>query len=111
MAWEEYRDTLHACRDGIRTTKASLVRDIKGSKKDYYRCICSQKKTTENMDLLLNGVSRGPGDKDIEKTEELSATFSVFKTNFQESQVPQISEKVWSKQYLPSVEETTLGNT
>ena len=60
MTWEEYRGTLQACRDGVRKTKAHLglnvVRDIKGSKKDYYRCISSEKKTRENMSLLLNGV-------------------------------------------------------
>lgn len=60
MAWEEYRDTLQVCRDGVRKTKVflglNLVRDIKGSTKDYYRCISSGNKTRGNMGLLLSGV-------------------------------------------------------
>lgn len=60
VAWEEYRDTLQVCRDGVRKTKVflglNLVRGTKGSTKDYYRCISSGNKTRENMGLLLNGV-------------------------------------------------------
>lgn len=60
MAGEEYKDTLQACRNGIRKAMAhlglNLGRDLKGSKKDYYRCSSSGRKTRENMGLLLNGV-------------------------------------------------------
>lgn len=52
----------------------------------------------------------GPGAKDIEKAEERDATFSLLgvKTSFQESQVPEISEKAWNKEYLSSMEEARV---
>lgn len=60
MAWEEYIDTVQACRERVKKIKAhlglNLLRDIKGSKKDYCRFSSSGQKTRANSDLLLNGI-------------------------------------------------------
>ena len=41
VAWEEYRDVVHMCRDRVRKAKAqielNLVRDVKNNKKEFYR--------------------------------------------------------------------------
>ncbi|KAK4831883.1 hypothetical protein QYF61_020030 [Mycteria americana] len=78
-------DTVRVCKDGVRKDKVhlefNLARDVKDSKKGFY------KKTRENVGPQLNGA----GDlvtQDLEKTEVLNAFFtSVFisKTSLQES--------------------------
>jgi len=41
VAWEEYRDVVHMCRDRVRKAKAqielNLVRDVKNNKKEFYK--------------------------------------------------------------------------
>ena len=55
---EEYKETVQVGRYRGRKTKAHLdltvVGDIKGSKKSFYRCISSKKTIRENVSLLLN---------------------------------------------------------
>ena len=59
MAWGEYRDTVQVCSDGVRYAKAylelKLVRDVKGSKKGFYRHISNLRKTRGSVGLL-NGT-------------------------------------------------------
>lgn len=100
-----------ARRHAIRITKAhlelNLARNTKGREKGFYKYISRKRKTWENVGLLLNGE----GDllrKNTEKVEVLSAVFAPFftdKMSHQESQAPETSKKVWSKEDLPSVEE------
>ncbi|KAM9662778.1 uncharacterized protein ACIBXB_015380 [Morphnus guianensis] len=56
VAWEEYREIVRAARDQVRKAKAlielSLARDVKGSKKSFYRYVGDKRKTRENMGPL-----------------------------------------------------------
>ena len=84
-----------------------------GSKKGFCRHINSKRKTREKVGSVLNGV----GDlvaTNIEKAGVLNAFFTLVftgKTTLQESQVPENSGKVWSKEDLPSVRTIKLRNT
>ena len=55
VAWEEYRDAIYECRDGIRKTTAeielNLMRDLKNGKKELYRYI-SQKRQAKGVSTL-----------------------------------------------------------
>lgn len=84
-----------------------LVRDVKGNKKGFFRCISSKNRTRENPGLLLNGA----GDwlmKDIKKAKAFDASFpqsSTSETSLQETKVSETSMKVQSKKDLLSMEE------
>lgn len=55
------------CRDGSGKAKTHLEGDVKGNKKDFYRCISSKRKTRENVSLvklaLRNVMPLGPEGK------------------------------------------------
>ena len=57
-AWEEYRDAVQMCRDGIRKAKArmepSLVRDAKNNKKGFYRYFALERKDKERVSPLMD---------------------------------------------------------
>lgn len=81
----------------------SLARNVRDSKKVFYKFINSKRKTTENVGLLLN-AAREPMTNDLEKAEVLSAFFaSIFtrKTVLRESQAPETRGKVWDKEDSP----------
>lgn len=96
--------------EGIRFRKQvhlepNLVRDIKTNKKGFYRYISSKGRTKKNTDPMLNGV-RGLMTENMEKAEVLKVFFILVftsKTGLQESQVPETSVKVKSKDNLPSL--------
>ena len=48
VTWEEYRDTVRACRDLVRKAKAQLelnvVRDVKENKKSFFKYISDKRK-------------------------------------------------------------------
>ncbi|GAB0208020.1 hypothetical protein GRJ2_003267700 [Grus japonensis] len=48
VAWEEYRETVRAARDQVRKAKAlieiSLARDVKDSKKSFYRYVSEKRR-------------------------------------------------------------------
>lgn len=75
VTWEEYSDTVQACRnaDGKAKThlELDLARDVKGDKKGIYRYI-SKRKTRENVDLLMNRLGGGMA-KDTERAEVVNA--------------------------------------
>lgn len=60
--WEESRDTSRVCKDEVKKTKAhlefNLVRDVKGNKKGFYRCISSKIKAMENAGPLLKNQGK-----------------------------------------------------
>ncbi|GAB0205898.1 mitochondrial enolase superfamily member 1 [Grus japonensis] len=73
VAWEEYRETVHAAREQVRKAKAlieiSLARDVKDTKKSFYRYVSDKRRTRENVGPLRNET----GDlvtQDMEKAEE-----------------------------------------
>ena len=82
VSWEEYRAVVRVCRDRIRKAKVqmelNLVRDVKDSKKGFYRYIDRKRQAKESVPHLMkgNGELASP---DIEKAEVLSECFaSVF---------------------------------
>lgn len=107
MTQKEDRDTVSVCRERIKKTKAhlqlNLARDVRGIKKGFYKYIINKKKPRESVSLLLN-VRKDPVMKATEKAKVFS-TFFINKACFQESQNPENSGKVWSKEDLLSVEE------
>jgi len=60
VTWEEYRNIVRVSRNGTRKTKIHLelrlVRDIKDSKKGFFKYISSKWKTKENVGPLLKEV-------------------------------------------------------
>lgn len=69
---DQYKDTVRACRAGVRKTKAhlevSLARYVKGNKRDFQKFISSKRMTRENM---LGDF----GTKDMEKAQVFDAFF------------------------------------
>ena len=57
MAWEEYRNAVQMCRDGIRKAKAwmelRLAKDAKNNKKEFYRYSAQKRKAKENVSPLI----------------------------------------------------------
>jgi len=57
VAWEEFRDAVWTCRDGIRKAKEqmelNLARDVK-NKKRFYRNIGQKRDAKESLHPLLN---------------------------------------------------------
>ncbi|GAB0205871.1 hypothetical protein GRJ2_003052700 [Grus japonensis] len=79
VAWEEYRETVHAAREQVRKAKAlieiSLARDVKDNKKRFYRYVSDKRRTRENVGPLQNET----GDlvtQDMEKAEVLNDFFA-----------------------------------
>lgn len=83
----------------------NLVRDIKTNNKGFYWCISSKGRTKRNLGPTLNRI-RGLMTEDLEKSEVLKVFFILVftsKTDLLESQVPETSVKVKSKDNLPSL--------
>ncbi|OPJ78851.1 hypothetical protein AV530_000022 [Patagioenas fasciata monilis] len=83
-----------------------------GNKEDFYRHIISKVKSKENANLLLNGAGEMV-TKDTGKAKVFNVFFtSIFtsKTGLQDSQASETSEKVWSKENSPPVEENQVIN-
>lgn len=76
--WETYRNVVRVYRDAKRKAKACsefyLVRSIKDNKNSFFKCIRNKRKTSKNVNLLLNGVG-AQVTEDSEK-EELKAFFA-----------------------------------
>lgn len=68
MTWEEYRSIVQAFRDHMRKAKAhtelNFTRDVKGSKKGFYKYVSSKRKMKEYASLLLNGAGNKGHGKD-----------------------------------------------
>ncbi|GAB0193858.1 mitochondrial enolase superfamily member 1 [Grus japonensis] len=85
----------------------NLSRDVKDSKKGYYKYMGDIRNARKNVGQLLNEV-RDLVTQNMEKAEVLHAAFASIctsKTSFPESQVPETSGRVWSKEDIPLVEE------
>ena len=75
MAWEEYRDAVRVCRDGIRKATArmelSLARDAKNNRKGFDRYIAQKRKAKKSVPPLMD--EKGELVKtDTEKAEVLN---------------------------------------
>ncbi|PKU31509.1 rna-directed dna polymerase from mobile element jockey-like [Limosa lapponica baueri] len=109
--WEDYKNAVRVCRDEMREAKASLelklARDVKVNKKVFFNYIGGKRKTRENVGPLLNEMG-AMVTEDAEKAELLNATFASVFTAQASPQAPQTleeSEKVWTKEDFPLVEE------
>ncbi|PKU33700.1 glycerol kinase [Limosa lapponica baueri] len=112
--WEDYKNVIRVCRDERRKAKASLelklARDVKVKKKGFVKCIGGKRKTRENVGLLLKEMG-AMVTEDAEKVELLNAfSASVFNAQAspQESQTLEETEKVWTKEDFPLVEEDQI---
>ena len=58
MAWKEYSSAIYTCRDGIMKAKVhvelNLVKDVKNTKKGFYRYAGQKKKTKDSVSPLIN---------------------------------------------------------
>ncbi|PKU45830.1 rna-directed dna polymerase from mobile element jockey-like [Limosa lapponica baueri] len=109
--WEDYKNAVRVCRDETRKAKASLelklARDVKVNKKGFFNYIGGKRTTRENVGPLLNEMGAMVLE-DTEKAKLLNAFFaSVFsaQTSPREPQNLEESEKVWTKEALPLVQE------
>jgi len=95
LAWEEQKNAIWTCRNGIKKAKAqielNLVRDVKNNSKGYYRCISLKRKSKESVPHLMN--EKGElATMDMEKAEELKEFFAAVFTGSQDSHISQGSE-------------------
>lgn len=76
MTWEEYGDTVQACRNTDRKAKTHLELNLsmnaKGNEKSLYRYTSSKRKTKKNVYPLRNRVGAGV-EKDMERSEVVNA--------------------------------------
>ncbi|KFR07567.1 hypothetical protein Y956_13278, partial [Nipponia nippon] len=85
VSWEEDRDAVRLCKDGIRKAKAqlepNLARDAKNNKKGFYRHINQKRKVKESVPPLMSR-SGELMTTDEEEAEVLNNFFaSVFTGN------------------------------
>ena len=83
----------------------NLARDVKDSKKGFFKCISSKRKTRKNVGLLLSEAG-ALVTEDTEKVGLLNTFFvSVFtaKAGPHAYQAPEVREKAWRKEDLPLV--------
>ena len=85
VAWEEYRDAVQMCRDGIRKDEAqmelNLVREAKNSKNVFFRYYGQKRQAKESVPNLIHGKGELASSY-IEKAEVLNKFFaSVFKAS------------------------------
>lgn len=76
MTWEEHKDTVQVCSNGVRYIKAHLKlnpeRDTKGNLKSFYRHISNLRKIRGSMGLLNRLYS------DTDKAEVLHAFYTLL---------------------------------
>ncbi|KFP11766.1 hypothetical protein Z169_02376, partial [Egretta garzetta] len=85
VSWEEYREAVRLCRNGVRKAKAqlelNLARDAKNNKKGFYRYISRKRMVKESVPPLMSKTGRLV-TADEEKAEVLNDFFaSVFTGN------------------------------
>lgn len=74
-------------------------------KKGFYRYIISKVKSKENVCLPLNGAGKLVKKDTVNVFTAFFSSVFTSKTGFQDFQAPETSEKVWSKENSPPVEE------
>ena len=83
------------CRDGIRKAKAQMelnsARDVKNSKKGFYRYIGRRRQAKESVPPLINETGK-LASSDMEKAEVLNKCFASVFTGGQVSYVCQYPE-------------------
>ncbi|KFV11016.1 hypothetical protein N340_00534, partial [Tauraco erythrolophus] len=95
VAWKENRAIVRVTRDQVRKAKAlielNLARDIKGNKKNFYRCVSEKKRFRENVGPL----QKETGDlatRDMEKADVLNDFFASVFTGKSSSCTAQVTE-------------------
>jgi len=80
VTWEEYRDAVRTCRHRIRKAKVqveqNLVRDMKNSKKTFYRYIGQTRQAKMGVPSLVN-LKGELASMDKEKAEVLKEFFAL----------------------------------
>ncbi|GAB0185045.1 mitochondrial enolase superfamily member 1 [Grus japonensis] len=109
VAWEEYKETVRAARDQVRKVKAlieiNLSRDVKGSKKSFYRYVSDKRKSRENVCPLWKAM----GDLvtwGMEKAEVLNDFFASAFTDKSSSHTTQVTDgkgRDWENEEPPTV--------
>ncbi|KFZ45983.1 hypothetical protein N321_04792, partial [Antrostomus carolinensis] len=92
VAWEEYRDVVQMCRDGIRKAKAQmeliLARDVKNSK-DFFRYIGQKRQAKESVPPLINEEGE-LASADLQEADILKKFFASVFAGSQASHVSQV---------------------
>jgi len=91
VTWEEYRNAVWTCEDGIRKAmahmKLNLVRYVKNNKKGFHRYIVQKRQAKERVSPLIN--EKGElATTDMEKAEFFASVF----TGNQDSHISHISK-------------------
>lgn len=107
MTWEEYIDTVCACKDRFSEAKTqldwNLASDVNGNRRDSRRGLSSKRKTTENMSPLLNGTGNvmarrrlGLRTGKVKVLHDFTSV-STGRIFFQKSQAPETLSRVKRK--------------
>ena len=95
VTWEEYRDAVQTCRCRIRKAKVqveqNLVRDMKNSKKTFYRYIGQKRQAKTGVPSLVN-LKGELASTDEEKAEVLNEFFASVFTGGQDSSLSHVPE-------------------
>ncbi|CAM4671219.1 unnamed protein product [Caretta caretta] len=107
MTREEYKNIARACRNDIRRAKShlelQLARDVKSSKKGFFRYVGNKKKAKESVGPLLN-EGGNLVTEDVEKANVLNAFFASVFTNKVSSQTAALGITKSGRDGQPSVE-------
>ncbi|CAM4636979.1 unnamed protein product [Lepidochelys kempii] len=111
MTREEYKNIVRGCRGEIRKAKShlelQLARDVKSTKKGFFRYVSNKKKVKESVGPLLNeGGNLVTGD--VEKANGLSAFFASVFTNEVSTQTTALSSTAWGGGDQPSVKKEVV---
>jgi len=92
ITWEEYRDAVWTCRDGIRKAKAQMelnsARNVENNKREIYRHTGQKRQAKESVPPLLNEREK-LATVVMEEAEVLGVFFASVITGSQDSHIPE----------------------